>query len=90
MLIPSDSAILIVSCNNDTQVTYIPTEGVTDPQNSDATVPAGSSTTVTLAEAQPLYIQSKGDLTGTHIVSNQPISIFSGHECAYSPPSQGI
>ena len=90
MLIPADSAVLIVSCNNDTQVTYIPTESVTDPQNSDATVPAGSSTTVTLAEAQPLYIQSRGDLTGTHIVSNQPISIFSGHECAYSPPTQGI
>ena len=29
-------------------------------------------------------------MTGTHIVSNQPISIFSGHECAYSPPTQGV
>ena len=88
-LIMSDSAILIVSCNNDTRVTFTPTQTITDPQNSDSTISAGTNTIVTLAEAQPLYIQGRSDLTGTHIVSNQPISFFSGHECAYRPPTQG-
>ena len=88
-LIASDSAMLIVSCNNDTRVTFTPTQTITDPQNSDSTISAGTNTTVTLAEAQPLYIQGRSDLTGTRIVSNQPISFFSGHECAYRPPTQG-
>ena len=74
----------------DTQVTFTPIETVTNPHHSDSTISAGTNTTVTLAEAQPLYIQSKSDLTGTHIVSDQPISLFRGHECAYSPPTQGI
>jgi len=87
--VTAESAILIVSCNNGTQVTFTPTQNVTNPLDSASTIPAGNSTTVTLAESQPLYIQSSGDLTGTRIVSNQPISFFSGHECASSPPSQG-
>ena len=75
---------------DDTQVTFIPTETVTDPQNLESTISAATNTTVTLAQVQPLYIQSRSDLTGTHIVSNKPISLFSGHECAYSPPTQGL
>ena len=82
-VINSNSAILTVSCNNGTQITFTPTATIT-------TISAGTSTTVTLAKVQPLYIQSKGDLSGTQIVSNQPISLFSDHECAYSPPTQGI
>ena len=89
-LIDSNSAILIVSCNNNTQVTFTPTQTVTDPHNSASTISAGNNTKVTLEEAQPLYIQGMGDLTGTSVVSDQPISFFSGHECAYSPPTQGI
>ena len=85
-VINSNSAILIVSCNNGTQITFTPTATITYPRNSNSTISAGTSTTVTLAKVQPLYIQSKGDLSGTQIVSNQPISLFSGHECAYSPP----
>ena len=90
VLINSHSAILIVSCTDDTQVTFIPTETVTDPQNLESTIAPATNTTVTLEQAQPLYIQSRRDLTGTHIVSNKPISLFSGHECAYSPSTQGL
>ena len=89
-VINSNSAILIVSCNNGTQITFTPTATITYPRNSNSTISAGTSTTVTLAKVQSLYIQSKGDLSGTRIVSNQPISLFSGHECAYSPPTQGV
>ena len=89
-LIDSDSAILIVSCNNNTQVTFTPTQTVTDPHNPASTISAGNNTKVTLEEAQTLYIQGMGDLTGTSVVSDKPISFFSGHECAYSPPTQGI
>ena len=87
-LITAESAFLIVSCSNGTQVTFTPTQTVTNPMDSTSTVPAGNSTTVTLAETQPLYIQSGGDLTGSRIVSSQPISFFSGHECALIPASQ--
>ena len=45
-LIASDSAVLIVSCNNDTRVTFTPTQTITDPQNSDSTISAGTNTTV--------------------------------------------
>ena len=89
-LTESNSAILIVSCNNNTQVSFTPTQTVTDPHNSASNISAGNNTKVTLEAAQPLYIRGRGDLTGTSIVSDRPISVFSGHECAYSPPTQGI
>ena len=89
-LTDSNSAILIVSCNNNTQVTFTPTQTVTDPHSSTSTISAGNNTKVALEVAQPLYIRGRGDLTGTSIVSDQPISVFSGHECAYNPPTQGI
>ena len=36
---------------------------------------------------QTLYIASVNDITGTRIVTNQPVSVFSGHECANIPAS---
>ena len=38
---------------------------------------------------QTRYIQTSNDLSGTKIVTNKPVSIFSGHRCAYVPYSYG-
>jgi len=34
-----------------------------------------------------VYIGSSRDLTGTRIVTDKPVSVFSGHECGYVPSS---
>ena len=31
---------------------------------------------------QTVYVRSRDDLTGTKVVTNKPVSLFSGHECA--------
>jgi len=36
---------------------------------------------------QSVYIGSSRDLTGTRIITNKPVSVFSGHECGYVPSS---
>ena len=42
--------------------------------------------TVTIQRFQTFYLQVRGgDISGTHIIANKPISFFSGHECANIP-----
>ena len=86
----SSSGFLVVSCSDNTVVTITPSQPVQDPNNPSQTVPAGGSTIVTLTESgQSIYIASRtADLTGSRVVSNRPISFFTGHECAF--PSEGF
>ena len=85
------SQVLLISCRDNTTVTITPTQNVSLPQNpqlSDSrylNITAGDSHTVTLHEMQSLLINSQFDLTGTKIVSNHPLTVISGDECANIP-----
>ena len=76
------SLVGIVSAENDTMLTITPTHNVAI---DTETVEAGDSINVTLARAETLLIAYVGDLTGTKVTSNRPISFFSGDQCPYIP-----
>ena len=86
------SQVLLVGCRDNTTVTITPTHDVQLPDNpqssssSNVTVAAGSSHTITLHSLQTLLIGAPNvDLSGTKIVSNYPLTVVSGHECANIP-----
>ena len=88
------SQVVLVACENDTEVMITPTETVNlpvdaqDPNSSHIDILAGNNHTVTLNQMQTLLIATSGaDLTGTKIVSNKPLTVISGHECGNVPES---
>ena len=80
--VDTHSLVGIVSVENDTMLTITPTQNVTI---GTETVEAGNSIDVTLARAETLLIAFVGDLTGTKVTSNRPISFFCGDQCPYIP-----
>ena len=76
----------IVSVDQDTQLTITPTRNVTIGAES---VKAGESVIVTLNRAETLLIAFVGDLTGTKVTSNRPISFFCGDQCTNIPRGVG-
>ena len=85
------SLILIVGTQDNTVLTITPTEYVVipydlrDPNNPQYVVHPGESYTVTLDRLVTYQIESNLDLTGSKIVSNKPLSVFSSHECTDVP-----
>ena len=51
-------------------------------------VAPGESVNFTLSRLQTLYIESPDDLTGSRVVSNEPITFISGHECGNVPHNE--
>ena len=76
------SLVGVVSAENDTLLTITPTQNVIIGTES---VQAGESVLVTLHRAETLLITFVGDLTGTKVTSNRPISFFCGDQCPYIP-----
>ena len=72
----------IVSGEDDTHLTITPTGNVIIGAEA---VAAGESVNVTLARAETLLSVFVGDLTGTKVTSNRPISFFSGDQCTNVP-----
>ena len=81
----ADSAFLIVACSDNTTVSITPTQNIFHPYIPNFLIRAGTAFNVQLRERQTLYVQGRVDLTGTKVVSNNPISFFTGHECAQVP-----
>ncbi len=87
-----NSAIIIVTSENDTELTITLTQDVsiTAPdllqQVPEGEFKAEMPVTIRLPNAvQSLYIASLDDLTGSRITSNKPIALISGHECGTIP-----
>ena len=84
-----DSVALIVGTQNDTEVTILPSATAANiaynlaPLRSFVRGLNDSLNTITIKRYRTVYLQVRGrDISGTHVISNKPISVFSGHECA--------
>ena len=81
-------ALLIVGNRNDTEITITPTVDMSLPRNvqesdsEEITVQAGETFRLILHSVQTLLLYGKdikADITGTRLVSNQPLTVISGH-----------
>ena len=86
------SIFMLVGCSNDTQVTITTTQAVSVPndfQNPDSDyidLQEGVEYNVTLHQMNTLLIFTyQLDLSGSKIVSNKPLTVISGNDCAYVP-----
>ena len=87
-----DSVALIIGTENDTEIILEPSTIITHPFAPAVTnnqfIPGApvQFRTVTIQRFQTFYLQVRGgDISGTRIIANKPISVFSGHECANIP-----
>ena len=87
-----DSVILVIGTENDTEIIVEPSVLISHPFASLLTgrhfIPGTSvnTRTITIQRFQTFYLQVRGgDISGTRIIANKPISFFSGHECANIP-----
>ena len=87
-----DSVALIIGTENDTEIILEPSVIISHPfapaLTSNQFIPGApvQFRNVTIQRFQTFYLQVRGgDISGTRIIANKPISVFSGHECANIP-----
>uniref|UniRef100_A0A1X7T6Y2 EGF-like domain-containing protein n=1 Tax=Amphimedon queenslandica TaxID=400682 RepID=A0A1X7T6Y2_AMPQE len=87
------SQVLLVGCISNTVISIIPTVDLFIPidvqknGSDDILVTKGNSHTITLHEGQTLLL-GKGngsDISGTHFISNKPLTVITGHDCGSTP-----
>ena len=80
------STVLLVGTEDNTIMTLTVTQSVTIGVGAITTdLTPGRQYSFVINRLQTVYIESLEDLTGTKIVTDKPISVFSGHECANVP-----
>ena len=77
------SAILIVGTEDNTSMKLTVTQTATT--NIGDTLYTGREYSFVINRLQTFYIRSTGDLTGTKIVTDKQVSVFSGHESTRIP-----
>ena len=73
------SEFIIVASENNTEINLILTQNMT--VQSGINIVKGIPHTLTLNQAETFIASSEESLSGSHIISNKPISLFSGHGC---------
>ena len=86
------SELLLIGNHNSTVISITPTQTVhlpqdaQDPSSDLVSVAPGSIHNVTLHQFQTLLVFNlTHDITGTRIVSNKPLTVLTGHQCAQIP-----
>jgi len=75
------SSVLIVGTENNTMMKLTVTQPVTiKVDDTDTNLISGRQYSFVINRLQTVYVRSVEDLTGTKIVTNKPVSVFSGHE----------
>ena len=75
-----NSSALIVGTRNDTLLKLTITQPVTTRiGDTNVTLIPGIEYSFVINRLQTVYLSSTNDLTGTRIVTNKPVSVFSGH-----------
>ena len=81
-----NSQFLIVGCHDNSSITIIPTGNITLPidaqdiNSNTITLTAGQNHSLVLHSMQTLLVSASNiDLTASKIISNQPLTILSGH-----------
>ena len=81
-----NSSILIVGTENNTMMKLTTTQSVDiSIGNTIVLLIPGRQYSFVVNRLQTIYIGSVDDLSGTKIVTDRPVSVFSGHECAKVP-----
>jgi len=86
-----DSVALIIGTEDNTEIILEPSSFISHPYanlSNGMFIPGlpVNFRTVTIQRFQTFYLQVRGrDISGTRIIANKPISVFSGHECANVP-----
>ena len=80
------SSILIVGTENNTMMKLTVTQSVTiSIDNTPMNLIPDIQYSFVVNRLQTVYIGSVNDLSGTKIVTDRPVSVFSGHECGNVP-----
>ena len=81
-----DSSILIVGTENNIMMNLTTTQSVSiSVGNTVTNLSSGIQYSFVINRLQTVYIESTDDLSGTKIVTDRPVSVFSGHECGNVP-----
>ena len=81
-----DSSILIVGTENNTILKLTTTRSVNVAVGNAVTyITAGREYSFMINRLQTFYVGSLEDLSGTKVVTDKPVSVFSGHRCANVP-----
>ena len=80
------STILVVSTEENTTIKVTATQACSITiSTTTTTLTTGTQYSFMINRLQTAYIGSLFDLTGTKIVTDKPVSVFSGHECGNIP-----